>query len=139
MMWMKKAACKGLPIDLFMPKRGEIMKVREARAICKECPVVGQCRAYGLETAQVVDLDGIFGGWTKLERLRFLRENGLHARRTGGVMMPNPNMRRVVVKQHGTETAYRKHLASKEKPCDICFQAHEDRKYRAAQYNRTKK
>lgn len=139
MNWRKHAACKGLPVDLFMPKRGEVMKIKDARAVCASCSALEKCREFSIQLAQEVDLDGIYGGWTKNERSKAMRAMGLTVRRLGYTSAPVKTMKREVVKIHGTETAYRKHLADKETPCEVCQQKHDDRRYRIAQTRRAKK
>ena len=65
---MKRAACRGMDPNLFMPLRGENTKTKRAKEICATCPVLYDCRAYGLELAKQYDTHGIFGGLTKQER-----------------------------------------------------------------------
>jgi WhiB family redox-sensing transcriptional regulator len=79
---MKQAACRGMDPNLFMPVRGENTKTKQAKAICKDCVVLQQCRNYGLELAQQYDTHGIFGGLTRQERSARLREAGLTVRRS---------------------------------------------------------
>ena len=136
MMWMKYAACKGLPVDLFMPKRGEISKIKEARKICAGCPVLKACRDYSIEAAQEADLDGVFGGWTKLERMKYMRSKGLHFRRMGYSNQPMPTVERRDANSHGTASAYRRHIKAHEEPCQECLESHQERLYRIASYQR---
>lgn len=139
MNWRKYAACKGMSVDMFMPKRGEIRKINEAKAICESCRVLKACRAESIRLAQDVDLDGIYGGWTKNQRRREMMAMGLTVRRFGYTTTPLPTMHREVRKIHGTESAYRKHLANDETPCDECYEAHENRKRRRADLERARR
>lgn len=139
MMWMKYAACRGLPVDVFMPKRGEMAKIRDARKVCSECAVMKSCRDYSIEAAQSVDLDGVFGGWTKNERLKHMRAKGIPMRRTGYSNIPMPKTKRKAAHSHGTASAYRKHLALNELPCEDCYKSHQERLYRQASESRKRK
>lgn len=68
--WKAEAACTGADPDVFFPERGA--SVREARAICRGCPVRIECLDFALENRE---LFGIWGGKTEKERrsLRALR------------------------------------------------------------------
>lgn len=139
MSWMSRAACKGMPVELFMPRRGEVVKIREARKVCFACPVLSECREYSMRAAQEADLDGIFGGWTKIERQRHMRRQGLRVRRMGYSNAPMPEPTRRMDGDHGTASAYRRHIRDNESPCDECYEAHQARLYRRAQYDRTRR
>lgn len=75
--FMRKAACRGMDADLFMPVRGETLKIRAAKAICRQCSVKEECAEYGLELATRYDTYGIFGGYTRSERELILKERGM--------------------------------------------------------------
>lgn len=74
--FMNKAACKGMDAELFMPVRGENLKIRAAKKVCQFCPVQTECAEYGLQLATMYDTHGIFGGLTRSERETILRERG---------------------------------------------------------------
>lgn len=74
--FMSKAACKGMDAELFMPLRGENLKIRAAKQICNFCPVKSECAEYGLQISTLYDTHGIFGGLTRSERELILRERG---------------------------------------------------------------
>lgn len=64
--WSSSAACIGLgwlATDDWPPA-----KVEEARAVCAGCPVLDECREFGLGEGRVVP--GILGGLTHWERWR---------------------------------------------------------------------
>ncbi len=61
--WWERAACKGLDIDVFYPKRG--LPAKKAKRICATCPVLNTCRAYALVAGERV---GIWGGLSEKER-----------------------------------------------------------------------
>ena len=74
--FMSKAACKGMDPEMFMPVRGENLKIRAAKKICQFCPVQTDCAEYGLQLSTRYDTHGIFGGLTRSERETILRERG---------------------------------------------------------------
>lgn len=74
--FMRDAACRGLNPEMFMPVRGEMLKIKQAKAICHECPVRVPCAEYGLELSTRYDTYGIFGGFTRSERENILKQRG---------------------------------------------------------------
>lgn len=84
--WQQDAACLGLfkdtGEDLFFPPdnpggpkagkgvAGETARIKEARALCKMCPVRQKCLDYALQH----ECTGIWGGTTDSERRKLLRE-----------------------------------------------------------------
>jgi WhiB family redox-sensing transcriptional regulator len=118
--WAEHASCRGLDADIFMATRGDLLKIREAKKICEQCPVMMQCREYSLHLAQNYDTYGVFGGWSRNERINHLRMVGLHVRRWGGTE-PSTNIgsgNRGGA--HGTATAVRRHRSLGELLCDEC-------------------
>jgi WhiB family redox-sensing transcriptional regulator len=69
--WRVRAACRGPETSLFFPpsnaERREDRDRREARAkaICRDCPVRGDCLDYALEVSEP---HGIWGGLNETER-----------------------------------------------------------------------
>jgi len=78
--WQYRAACKGPVSNLFFApnhlERKEQRLAREsaAKAICRTCPVLAECREYAL---LVREPHGIWGGLNEYERRQLL------ARRAG--------------------------------------------------------
>lgn len=64
-------ACLGLDPDLFFPARGE--DTSEAKAVCRECAVQGECLEWSIAHGEKF---GIWGGASERER-RKLRRSGL--------------------------------------------------------------
>ena len=62
--WVARAACVGHDPDLWFPDKGQHNTSKRARAICRECPVLDECRAFGLAH----NLAGIWGGLTSDQR-----------------------------------------------------------------------
>lgn len=68
--WFDEAICKG-QTDLFYQDYNErpqarIKREQKALAICRQCPVIAQCRQYGRDNGEY----GIWGGETEDERYR---------------------------------------------------------------------
>lgn len=69
MSWEDRAACSGLPTDLFYPETdgAHRREVKAAKAICHQCPVARECLFDALATEPKQD-EGIRGATTKRER-----------------------------------------------------------------------
>lgn len=70
--WQLRAACRHVDNELFFHpegERGPARNRREARAkaICRCCPVVRQCRAHALTAREPY---GVWGGLSRLDRDR---------------------------------------------------------------------
>lgn len=59
--WRTRAACIG---KTWMAQYG---RTREARAVCESCPVLSECRSWGL-TEEGRSVPGVVGGLTLIER-----------------------------------------------------------------------
>lgn len=73
--WMADAACRGMDPDLFFPEgRGADTGtlVAEAKAVCRRCPVMQECRDYAVAENIV---HGVWGGLSPRGR-RGLRVEG---------------------------------------------------------------
>lgn len=66
--WRRRGACLVVPTEVFFPGPGESLE--PAKAVCRACPVVNECREYALG---VSDLKGIWGGLGEEERQRLRR------------------------------------------------------------------
>lgn len=69
--WYEHALCAGTDPDAFFPEKGG--STREAKAICRGCPVRTQCLLFSLDNAERF---GIWGGTSERERRKFLALNG---------------------------------------------------------------
>jgi WhiB family redox-sensing transcriptional regulator len=68
--WQQDAACRGTDGTFFFPPDREresarTKRVARAKAVCRECPVIADCRAYAL---QVGEPFGVWGGLSEEER-----------------------------------------------------------------------
>lgn len=74
--WYLRAACRGMPVDLFLGADAETpaqRRRREAEAVqvCRGCPVVDECRQMAMDRPEVF---GVWGATTEAERLQARRE-----------------------------------------------------------------
>lgn len=72
--WRDRAACRGVDPARWYPEKGQTAKA--GRAICAECPVLGQCLAHALDRPETY---GVWGGADQrtLRRMRVLRGRDL--------------------------------------------------------------
>jgi WhiB family redox-sensing transcriptional regulator len=63
--WMANAACRQSDSDIFFPVAHE--KGREAKRICRDCPVRVECLAWAIKTKQEY---GVWGGASPETRRR---------------------------------------------------------------------
>jgi WhiB family redox-sensing transcriptional regulator len=61
--WVDQAACSGHDPEMWFPHKTD--PALKATAICNTCPVLDQCKDYGLAHP---DLQGLWGGLTEDER-----------------------------------------------------------------------
>lgn len=118
--FMKRGACRGMDVNLFMPKVGQTAK--EARAICigtpptrtepgtPACPVKKECLEYALSIPG--PLVGIWAGTSERERRRLRKDQ------------PVTVKPRRLRHEHGTERGYQQHHHQGSRPCDACRAAH---------------
>ena len=77
--WWSKALCLGANNDMFFPERGASTK--EAKEVCRNCPVREECLEYALINAEKF---GIWGGLSERERRRLRRQRALVKRTASG-------------------------------------------------------
>ena len=88
-------------------RREQAQRIREARAICRDCPALNACHEYALTH----DEAGIYAGMTERERARMKRPPVKRAQPTAPC---------------GTLSAYQRHLRHRETPCRACRDAHNE-------------
>jgi WhiB family transcriptional regulator, redox-sensing transcriptional regulator len=71
--WHVDAACRDLPVDWFFPEQGPNAwhDLRQAVAVCQECPVIADCLNYALQF-EARTLPGIWGGTSENQRRAML-------------------------------------------------------------------
>jgi Transcription factor WhiB len=67
--WWRDAACREHPAISWCPERGE--SCVEAKRVCQRCLVQRECLAWSLARPEA--LCGIFGGWSRRQRLQARR------------------------------------------------------------------
>ena len=67
--WMKDAACKGLPVRVFFPLKAH-SPPPTTRELCAGCPVGDQCLVYAVT---MNEQHGVWGGLLPKERRRVRR------------------------------------------------------------------
>lgn len=72
--WATRASCDGhvtADLDMWHPELEDERHMWErARLICAACPVLAECRAYGVHLVTTTGVDGMFGGLTPTELRR---------------------------------------------------------------------
>ena len=68
--WQMKGTCRGVDSSVFFHPDGErgrarAQRERRAKELCKQCPVIAQCRQYALSVSEPY---GIWGGLSESER-----------------------------------------------------------------------
>lgn len=62
--WQDRAECRKHPQAVFFPERGE--DCEQAKAICRRCPVIGECLAY--VKSLPLTTPGVWAGTSWLDR-----------------------------------------------------------------------
>ncbi|EME16512.1 WhiB family transcriptional regulator [Rhodococcus triatomae] len=70
--WQLRARCRGMDSAMFFHPEGErgptrAWRIRTAKALCAQCPVIEQCRAHAVNIGEQY---GIWGGMSESERYR---------------------------------------------------------------------
>lgn len=104
--WKRDAACRGLPVELFFPSKGDALTVRRAVETCQSCPVAAQCLEYCVRSGIHI---GVWGGMTERRRRNELD------RRNGKVRHQHV---------HGTNGGYARHMQEGTEVCEPCRTAH---------------
>lgn len=73
--WRHRAACRDEDPELFWPVGNSgpaALQIREAKSVCRRCPVKNQCLSWALESGQDA---GIWGAMSEDERRSLKRRN----------------------------------------------------------------
>lgn len=68
--WMEHALCTQVDPELFFPTSGAIDSTRNAKRVCRNCPVRNECLSWAVENPA---LHGVLGGTTERERSKIRR------------------------------------------------------------------
>lgn len=69
--WRKRAACRGIDVEIFFPDPDDDTEAEAAKAVCAVCPVRQACLEHALTHRE---REGVWGGATERERRRALRQ-----------------------------------------------------------------
>jgi WhiB family transcriptional regulator, redox-sensing transcriptional regulator len=69
--WTSRSLCRQVDPELFFPEKGG--STREAKRICRDCPVRAECLGFALENNERF---GIWGGLSERERRKLGRGGG---------------------------------------------------------------
>lgn len=105
--FLEHAACKGKDPEIFFPVRGEMSKIKEAKAVCEVCPVRLACFQWALHH----EINGVWGGTCEKERRSI--------RKRDGVRYSTPSY----FDNCGTPNGYQKHMRDGTVPCIPCREA----------------
>lgn len=88
--WQLRGACRGEDSALFFHPEGErgsarTNRERNAKLICRRCPVLTECLRYSLTTREPY---GVWGGLSETERTELLTENRTADRQAVGARGP---------------------------------------------------
>jgi len=67
--WWHRAQCRGLDPDLFFPTKDDPESLREAKALCRGCPVTDECLTDAVLSG---DSEGVRAGLSGRERRKLL-------------------------------------------------------------------
>jgi WhiB family redox-sensing transcriptional regulator len=69
--WQQRGSCRNMPTELFFPEDGarrhRSATEQRAKRICRDCPVVAECREHAFAIGEPF---GIWGATTALDRAR---------------------------------------------------------------------
>lgn len=68
--WTVDALCARVGGDWWFASKGDNEAVRQAKAICRRCPVIGPCLQEALDRDEIV---GVWGGTSPSERRKLKR------------------------------------------------------------------
>ncbi|GAB7035605.1 WhiB family transcriptional regulator [Streptomyces sp. NPDC021749] len=66
--WRHRARCRDEDPELFFPVGStgpSLLQIQEAKAVCRQCPVIAECRDWAITSGQD---NGIWGGMDEDER-----------------------------------------------------------------------
>ena len=105
--WRDQAACRDHPTEVFFPGKNNPQAMRQAKAICAECPVADRCLDLALSNPWYGD-HGVWGGLSENERSKIRRTR------------PSVPVRRHDPAPHGSGGAYRRHYREGTPVCEAC-------------------
>ncbi|MFJ9467958.1 WhiB family transcriptional regulator [Streptomyces caniferus] len=83
--WRHDAVCREEDPEIFFPVGNTgpaLLQIEEAKAVCRRCPVMGQCLQWALESRQD---SGVWGGMSEDERRAMRRRAARNRVRSASV------------------------------------------------------
>ncbi|GAA2306509.1 WhiB family transcriptional regulator [Streptomyces caniferus] len=83
--WRHDAVCREEDPEIFFPVGNTgpaLLQIEEAKAVCRRCPVMGQCLQWALESRQDA---GVWGGMSEDERRAMRRRAARNRVRSASV------------------------------------------------------
>ncbi|MCZ1011700.1 WhiB family transcriptional regulator [Streptomyces lydicus] len=83
--WRHDAVCREVDPEIFFPVGNTgpaLLQIEEAKAVCRRCPVMGQCLQWALESRQDA---GVWGGMSEDERRAMRRRAARNRARSASV------------------------------------------------------
>lgn len=93
MNWIRRAACDGMDTNVFYPAKADHEGVEAAKAVCRRCPVRGECFEYALNQTGWDGDHGIWGGTTPEERKQIRKGRPLRCIDCGTTNLPATRLR----------------------------------------------
>lgn len=126
--WHRRAACLGLPLEMFYPGKGQAgdEDTAIAAAVCRRCPVLAECLDAALIEEAGIGADSLYGvraGLTPTERVRVRGMRNREKRKQEpppAAPAPHPPKKAQEPAKCGTRRGYRKHRRNDEQACDPC-------------------
>jgi len=112
--WAAQGACRGVETSFFFPERGDSSVA--IKAICRACPVKGECLRYALEAREKY---GTWGGASENDRRRMWSAIGKGITTIDDLVEASTHDDIV----HATVAGFRRHTRRNETPCDLCAKA----------------
>jgi hypothetical protein len=106
MEWRKEAACTGVTVDIFYPKRGgsniPAMRICWGDEDNPPCPVRLECLNWACTYTEEADRHGIFGGLTAPQRRKYRRSNKAAIKKPVIPPKPKPQPRKAPARKKKT-------------------------------------
>lgn len=104
--WTQDALCAQIGGDHWYPEKGEARRIREAKMVCRMCPVVAECLSFALDKNERY---GVWGAKSERERRKLRRTRD-----------PEPGMQPLDPARCGTPAQAKAHARRGEPPCTEC-------------------
>jgi len=113
------SGCKNADVNLFFSE--SYAQIAQAKRICANCPIIEQCREFGLNHERY----GTWGGLSENERAQIRREQGISIVSlfsTASYLTAKRAKTQDI--KHGTDAGYKRERKLNLEPCVECTRAH---------------